>query len=445
MKWLFYFFVLLSFNSLGQFSPIYTIPSDFSGFDVKSFEMNENGRTLLITRPYDGGPITDLMVYTSSDYGQTWDSTFFSNRSMSRYNSCITSGGNYYFSSIVNVPSIVNPPGYMQKIVNRSLDFGNSWQETIVDSVNGGLFENALKFLNDSTGMFFYQKGQYLSTDYGVTWQKVYNKNAEHLGILDDRFIFYTYEDAFTYNPILNQMDSLSYLPYCAGNVDQSFFRDGVSYRMMYASDGQQQGYTSFPSNYAGFNIDTLPLGNQRVIHFPQRAALVDIEVTANCIHLVLDGRYVRSCDGGNTFYDVDAFNGNVNEQVLFADFINDTLGFLISVNLISFEYRLWKTTNGGGPNGAPVLTNTFYANTTELTKNLKAEVFPNPSVGNLTVSSEVRIDQLDLYSLDGRKCLEMKPEGKQVELNLSHLAKGTYLLQIKGEGAQVTKKIVIE
>ncbi len=445
MKVLVVLFCCVALSGYAQFTPVYTINSNYSGFQVKSFQVNEGGNMLLITRPYNGGPITDLQVYTSNNFGQMFDSTFFPNRSMTSYNSFVTDGGLYYFSSIVNVPSTTNPPGLQYKKVHRSLDFGASWQEAVVDSLNGSLIENALKFLNDSTGMFSYYNGQYVTTDYGQTWQKVYGKNAEHMGLLDNRFVFYTFEDAFTYNPLTSELDSMEYLPYCAGNVDVSAFHNGVSYRMMYAHDGQQQGYSTTPSNYAGFNIDALPLGDQKVIHFPQRAALIDIEVTDNCIHLVLDGRYARSCDSGNTFYDVDAFNGNMNEEVLLLEFVNDTLGFLISRNLITNAYRLWKTTNGGGSNGAQILTNIFYANVEELEKEQQVLVYPNPNSGSFHIQAESIIQNVTLFSADGRVCLEREVNSTELELNATHLAKGSYFVHISTSKGQLVKKVMVK
>jgi hypothetical protein len=292
--------------------------------------------------------------------------------------------------------------------------------------------------------MYFYQKGEFVTHDYGQTWQKIYNKNAECLGILDDRFIFYTYQEAFTYNPSTHQLDSLEYLPYCAGNVDVTAFENGVAFRMMYAQDGQEQGYSTFPSNYASINIDEMPLGNQRAIHFPQRAALIDIEVTDNCIHLVLDGRYTRSCDGGSTFYDVDAFNGNMNEQVMFIDFVNDTLGFLVSKNLITYEWRVWKTTNGGGANLAPVLTNQFYAGMDELKGENNVEIYPNPTSDKITIQSESTLNKIELYSVLGDKIQEYLALDKDMEIDMSNYQSGVYFVRVYTENGFSEKKVVL-
>ena len=116
-------FIFISTMGLSQFTPIWTIPSDYSGFVIKGFNSNETGDMMLISRPYDGGPISDLIVYTTSDFGQAWDSTYFANTSMLNDNAKVTESGNFYFASLVSIYSTTNPPGYIKKIVNRVVHF----------------------------------------------------------------------------------------------------------------------------------------------------------------------------------------------------------------------------------------------------------------------------------------------------------------------------------
>lgn len=446
MRSLTFLFVTISTIGLSQFSPIWVIPSNFSGFDIKGIDINNTGKVALITDQYNGGPFNDIMTYYSVDYGLTWDSTFFTNQFMIRNNVKVTESGNVYFSTIVNVPSTTNPPGYQMKVVNSLINNSSTWVSIVVDSLNGALKECSLHFLNDSTGMFFYQKGEYLTQDYGQTWQKVYGLNAEHLGVLNDRFILYTYQDILTINPLTNAIDSMQYLPYAEGNVDQSCFKNGVAYRMIFDQDGQQQGYSTSPSNYASLNIDTLPLGNQTVIHFPQRVALLDIEVTESRIHLVLDGRYARSCDGGHTFYDVDAFNGNMNEQVMFIDFVNDTLGFAVTQNLITFEWRLWKTTNGGGTNLAPILTNSFIGglSVSELQMAPNFAVFPNPTHGQFQIQSDNTIDRVEIYTTIGEQIESRIVEKNEKMIDLSHLESGIYFVRAFSDNSYSDRRLIL-
>ncbi|RFC53526.1 hypothetical protein [Brumimicrobium aurantiacum] len=72
-----------------QFNSVFEIPSNFSGFDTKAFETNDNGQLMIVSGPYDGNPTTVVKVYNSVDYGQSWDSTLFLNQSMKRDNACV--------------------------------------------------------------------------------------------------------------------------------------------------------------------------------------------------------------------------------------------------------------------------------------------------------------------------------------------------------------------
>ena len=67
-----------------------------------------------------------------------------------------------------------------------------------------------------------------------------------------------------------------------------------------------------------------------------------------------------------------------------------------------------------------------------------KISVYPNPVKTVLTVKSPVKIDRIEVYSMDGRMVLKVADSN---EIDFSQLPKGAYLLKIfTQEGVQMQK-----
>ena len=76
------------------------------------------------------------------------------------------------------------------------------------------------------------------------------------------------------------------------------------------------------------------------------------------------------------------------------------------------------------------------------LTSNQAIEVFPNPNFGNFTLNfTDWQGKQLSVFSLSGSLLQQFEMQGPQMDLNLSYLQKGMYLLQIDN----YYQKIVIQ
>ena len=74
------------------------------------------------------------------------------------------------------------------------------------------------------------------------------------------------------------------------------------------------------------------------------------------------------------------------------------------------------------------------------------AQVFPNPSNGNFVISSKVNLQDVAVYSQTGALISTIKANDSTTnEINLSGLAKGVYLLELKNETDTSWKKIIIE
>ena len=74
------------------------------------------------------------------------------------------------------------------------------------------------------------------------------------------------------------------------------------------------------------------------------------------------------------------------------------------------------------------------------------AQVFPDPSNGNFVISSKVNLQDVAVYSQTGALISTIKANDSTTnEINLSGLAKGVYLLELKNETDKSWKKIIIE
>jgi hypothetical protein len=67
-------------------------------------------------------------------------------------------------------------------------------------------------------------------------------------------------------------------------------------------------------------------------------------------------------------------------------------------------------------------------------------QVFPNPSADFITIATDLKIEGLEVYSLDGK--LTQIPTVENNKINLQNLVNGNYLLHIKAENKTFIKKV---
>lgn len=74
----------------------------------------------------------------------------------------------------------------------------------------------------------------------------------------------------------------------------------------------------------------------------------------------------------------------------------------------------------------------------------VKLEVYPNPFVESLIISSESESGYVNIYTLDGKCLFTDKYESKEFELSLPEIPVGIYLLVLyTDERERLTRKIV--
>lgn len=70
--------------------------------------------------------------------------------------------------------------------------------------------------------------------------------------------------------------------------------------------------------------------------------------------------------------------------------------------------------------------------------------IFPNPSNGKFTLSSEITKGEISIYNISGEKIHSSKPNSTKSEIDLSKEPNGIYFLQIKTTEGIANKKIII-
>lgn len=68
---------------------------------------------------------------------------------------------------------------------------------------------------------------------------------------------------------------------------------------------------------------------------------------------------------------------------------------------------------------------------------------YPNPAKNILTVENAKEVTDITVYDLSGKKVLNTKPDSKNVKLDVSKLAKGTYMMRIATKDGAKTVKVI--
>jgi hypothetical protein len=69
--------------------------------------------------------------------------------------------------------------------------------------------------------------------------------------------------------------------------------------------------------------------------------------------------------------------------------------------------------------------------------------VFPNPTVGRFTVEGQ-GLNHITVYNLMGQMVYEMACQGESVDINLSNVETGVYMVRILTDNGDVTKRITV-
>ena len=82
---------------------------------------------------------------------------------------------------------------------------------------------------------------------------------------------------------------------------------------------------------------------------------------------------------------------------------------------------------------------------TNSLSENDKLlSVYPNPANDVIKIKSEHAFEEIEIYSIEGKCELRQKSNKKSINLDVSALDSGTYILSIKFNNQVLQEKVVI-
>lgn len=70
-------------------------------------------------------------------------------------------------------------------------------------------------------------------------------------------------------------------------------------------------------------------------------------------------------------------------------------------------------------------------------------KLYPNPASSNIRIEAETKIEHLQIYSLDGRVVRQLQPKNTAVNVAISDLNEGMYLIQIRTSNGMTTEKFI--
>ena len=437
-------FLLLCFSSLAQFVEIKDLieppPDQFGNatFHIMAgFKMYDEQRGFVVSSRGNGSPSDPAIIYVFNTFDGwlTYDSTMVFGHIIRSGSVICTPSGHYFFSTKSTNSDSTTAYGHY---TYHSSDFGATWSAGLIDSnVVTWQFRN-LVFLNDSVGIYFTGIKVYRTLDYGANWEEAFLLNGNDSrtrGHNGTHFLFDYGPWYLAYNPFTGIVDTVPQQScVCTGN--QMEFYNNVLYKNYLAYDGQALGYNS--GNYDGLVIDEMPLGNERIIHFPEIANSTDLAITDDSIFLLIGNSILASDLSGDTWSLMPDLaldpGGNWRLPVIHIEYINSQVAYAITRSFAG-DFRLWKTTNGSGI-GAPIVTHTFYAGMDENAKVSAFLLYPNPGQNILQLRFEQAGQrQIELLDLQGHVLLQENSIDYQVQLHTENLASGTYLMRVWESG----------
>jgi hypothetical protein len=118
----------------------------------------------------------------------------------------------------------------------------------------------------------------------------------------------------------------------------------------------------------------------------------------------------------------------------------------------IAFRIYAWNAEASGGTFsidnvtfGGYVKDTSFYSGLPAPDKSNRTKIYPNPTNGKvLNIESEAEIYEVIVLNLDGRNILSCTPDTMDMQLAVSSLEPGMYVIRLRGEGTDIAKKLLV-
>jgi hypothetical protein len=75
--------------------------------------------------------------------------------------------------------------------------------------------------------------------------------------------------------------------------------------------------------------------------------------------------------------------------------------------------------------------------------ENKKLSIFPKPVVSQLTISSPIKIDKINITNISGKKILERNNHSDKLSIDMSNYRNGMYFIQIVSDAKKDTYRII--
>lgn len=426
-------FLLLIGSYHAQFQEIFDFVDENIHDEIKDFKFKNEDFGIVLKRQQFNGR-TYLQINVTEDGGLSWQKDTLKDVSILHDCMNITDSDIIYFSCVKKHWD-ENNQLYYTRGVYKSINKGVDWTYHPIDTPNGQIRQRNLVFINDSVGMFSYQAGVYLTTDYAETWTKVKDAFATPLGKVGNTFTYRRVDTVFFYDPYLeNWSYTLSpYNCYCSTQFLES--KDDFVVESFYSGNGGSMGYpfANFPVLQYSTNFSP-----PEELHFMSSGLFLDVDIQENRSYLLRTTRLLATEDWIN-YYELAFLSDSANFNKI--SFVNDTIGYAISHRHTSnglSDYRLWKTTNGGGNNWNLATTVNPTASVSELEKS-KVVIYPNPTAGIVHIKNTGG-ETIQVINSTGKVLLEI-PQATTIEtIDLSSFASGIYFVHVAEQVYKVIK-----
>ncbi|MES2863325.1 MAG: T9SS type A sorting domain-containing protein [Bacteroidota bacterium] len=128
-------------------------------------------------------------------------------------------------------------------------------------------------------------------------------------------------------------------------------------------------------------------------------------------------------------------------------DYTFDFSDTTIDLALAKHQSASFTLAYHGGANRVVVLDNAFPVLDSEDFSLKASTLYPNPSKGEFVISTKTYLNTVNVYNINGAfiKTIKVDDTSENVELNISGLPVGIYLLELKNETEKTWKKVIIE
>lgn len=405
-------YILVQCPAFSQWDNIYT---GTSSMNLSSIACS-NDSTCFVGGELGGTGI----ILRTTNYGQSWDTV--------------------HYNDVTIINSIDFPTqdsgfacGYGTKIY-QTLDGGATWFENTNHGLPFGYHFEKIRFANSVQGCTSYATGTnytFCTHDAGQSWYERHQSNDA-----GGRDVFIQLDKLFLIDGLYlyrgNILDSIyvDTLPNIStGNYFYSSIASIDNKRVLVA------GMHNFP-NYPSMAISN-DSGQTWVSHdFSNGQQFTDIAIHDSIVYMsILGSNTVNvSYDYGEHWVSTTILSGPGGWPGGLLELATTPSGLCYGVK----DNMVYMTSNMGGT-GTPVGVN-------DITSSLQFKVWPNPSNSRINITvAKGRNRLVEMYSSSGKLVYSSVPNQSEMNINVSDLPKGLYLIRQTADGISGVQKVIVE